>query len=42
MHPNLFFAGEMLDIDGLCGGYNISFAAISAKVISDCLLKKIV
>lgn len=42
MHPNLFFAGEMLDIDGLCGGYNISFAVICAKVVSDCVLKKIV
>ena len=25
----LFLAGEMLDIDGLCGGYNITFAILS-------------
>ena len=27
---NLFITGELLDIDGDCGGYNISFAIISA------------
>jgi len=37
--PNLYFAGEILDINGLCGGYNISFAAISAKIVSEALLK---
>lgn len=26
---NLYFAGEMLDIDGICGGYNITFALLS-------------
>lgn len=25
----LYFAGEMLDVDGLCGGYNITFAILS-------------
>ncbi|MCR4841748.1 MAG: NAD(P)/FAD-dependent oxidoreductase [Eubacterium sp.] len=24
--PGLFFAGEMLDVDGTCGGYNLQFA----------------
>ena len=24
--PGLFFAGEILDVDGLCGGYNLHFA----------------
>ena len=28
--PNLYFTGEILDVDGKCGGYNIAFAAISA------------
>ncbi|MBR3117130.1 MAG: aminoacetone oxidase family FAD-binding enzyme [Bacilli bacterium] len=28
--PNLYIIGELLDIDGDCGGYNISFAIISA------------
>ena len=26
---NLYIAGEMLDIDGLCGGYNLTFAILS-------------
>lgn len=28
--PNIYFIGEMLDIDGLCGGYNLRFAITSA------------
>ena len=24
--PGLFFAGEILDVDGICGGYNLQFA----------------
>lgn len=40
LHKNLYFAGEILDINGLCGGYNITFAAISAKLISENILKK--
>lgn len=35
--PNVFLAGEILDINGLCGGYNISFAAISAQIITDAI-----
>ena len=27
--PGLFFAGEVLDVDGPCGGYNISWALAS-------------
>ncbi|MCK5461277.1 aminoacetone oxidase family FAD-binding enzyme [Candidatus Gracilibacteria bacterium] len=38
-HQNLFFGGEILDIDGLCGGYNISFAAICAKIVTETLKK---
>jgi len=38
--PNLFFAGEILDINGLCGGYNISFAMISAQIVADAILKQ--
>ena len=29
-YPGLFFAGEMLDIDGDTGGYNLQFAYASA------------
>ena len=28
--PGLFFAGEILDVDGPCGGYNLHFAFTSA------------
>lgn len=27
--PDLFFAGEVLDVDGKCGGFNLAFAWIS-------------
>ena len=30
-HPNLYFAGEVLDVDGNTGGYNLQFAFSSAK-----------
>lgn len=35
LHDNLFFAGEILDITGLCGGFNISFAMLSARIIAE-------
>ena len=28
----LFFAGEILDVDGICGGYNITFAVASGVI----------
>jgi hypothetical protein len=31
----LFFAGEVLDIDGNTGGYNIQFALTTGKVVSE-------
>ena len=30
--PNLYFAGEVLDVDGECGGYNLGFAWISGII----------
>ena len=30
--PGLYFAGEILDIDGLCGGYNLQWAWSSGMV----------
>jgi len=33
----VYFAGEVLDVAGLCGGYNISFAAISAKIVAEAI-----
>lgn len=29
MSPGLFFAGELLDVDGICGGYNLQWAFAS-------------
>jgi len=40
LNAGLYFAGEIMDTNGLCGGYNISFAAISAQIVADSLLKK--
>lgn len=34
---NIFLMGEMLDIDGLCGGYNLLFTFMCALKISDVL-----
>lgn len=28
-YKNLYFTGEVIDVDGICGGYNLSFAFIS-------------
>lgn len=30
--PNMFFAGELLDVDGDCGGYNLNWAWTSGKL----------
>lgn len=26
LHPGLYFAGEVMDVDGMCGGYNLQWA----------------
>ena len=31
-HPGLFFAGEILDVDGSCGGYNLQWAFSSGHM----------
>ena len=38
-YPHLFFAGEVLDIDGESGGYNLQFAFSSAKAAVEEMLK---
>ena len=25
-YPGMYFAGEVLDVDGMCGGYNLQWA----------------
>ena len=32
LHRGLYFAGELLDIDGPCGGYNLQWAWSSGAV----------
>ena len=34
---NLYFAGEILDVDAMCGGYNLTFAFASAKRVIDAI-----
>lgn len=38
--PNLFAAGEVLDVDGDCGGFNLQWAWASAKLVTDEILKR--
>ncbi len=34
-YPGVYVTGEMLDMDGVCGGYNLFFAFASALIVSD-------
>ena len=38
---NLFFAGEILDVDGDCGGYNLQWAFTSGMSVADAILKRL-
>jgi len=40
INPHVYFAGEVVDVNGLCGGYNITFAAVTAKVAAEAILKE--
>lgn len=33
--PNIFVGGELLDVDGICGGYNLMFAFCSGLLIGE-------
>ena len=35
--PGLYFAGEILDVDGECGGYNLQWAYSSARTVADAI-----
>ncbi len=37
--PGLFFAGEVLDMDGDCGGFNLQFAMSSSYIISQSIIE---
>ena len=38
---NIFAIGEVLDIDGLCGGYNLHWAYASASKFANSLEEKV-
>lgn len=40
-HPNAYVGGELLDIDGVCGGYNMQFAWSCAGVIAESIKNKL-
>ena len=37
IEPNASLIGECLDVDGLCGGFNLGWALLSAKVVAESL-----
>ena len=37
--PNLYFAGEIIDVDGRCGGYNLQFAWSSGYIAGESISK---
>ena len=39
-YPNLYLGGEVLDVDGASGGYNLYFAWLSGIVIANSIMKK--
>lgn len=39
--PNLYIIGELLDVDGPCGGYNLHFAMASAMAASNRIIEKV-
>lgn len=40
-NPNLYFAGEIIDVDGICGGYNLHFAFACANSIANDIIEKV-
>jgi hypothetical protein len=38
--PGLFFAGEMLDVDGICGGFNLQWAWSSGALAGKSAAKR--
>ena len=40
LRPGLFFAGEILDVDGRIGGFNFQWAWASGHVVAQALIKK--
>ncbi len=41
LQKNLFFAGEILDVDGDCGGYNLHWAFTSGMAVAEEIAKRL-
>ena len=39
-HDRVYIVGELVDIDGDCGGYNITFATISGLVAGESIKRR--
>ncbi|MCM1545794.1 MAG: aminoacetone oxidase family FAD-binding enzyme [Clostridiales bacterium] len=39
--PNLYFTGELLDVDGDCGGYNLTWALVSGMHAAKCIVNSL-
>ncbi|SCZ78232.1 aminoacetone oxidase family FAD-binding enzyme [Pseudobutyrivibrio xylanivorans] len=37
----MYFTGEVLDVDGICGGYNLTWAYLSASKAADAIIKEV-
>lgn len=40
-NKNLYFLGEVIDVDGICGGYNLHFAFASANIVASDIINKV-
>ncbi len=41
IHKGLYCCGEMLDVDGLCGGYNLMWAISGARLCAESIARKV-
>ncbi|MCR5581933.1 MAG: aminoacetone oxidase family FAD-binding enzyme [Pseudobutyrivibrio sp.] len=41
VQKGLYFTGEVLDVDGICGGYNLNWAYTSADIAASAIIKDI-
>lgn len=39
-YPNMYATGEIINVDGLCGGYNLHFAIASAQIVASSIFNK--
>ncbi len=39
-YPRLYATGELLDIDGICGGYNLHLAWITGMLVGESICSK--